>query len=247
MRAQTKEQELKIPIPGTKLFIYGTLRGGLNYPIVVLIHGLTGHKNEHIHYNGARFFADNGFSSLRINLYDSAKDARKLEDCTLTVHAADLDTTIGYLRSMGFKQIFVCGHSFGGTTILFSKDRQFLAAALWDPYHAPIFGLKQQGWQHVPSIHRYTNSWSRNVYISEAMYKENLSLNCDKLAASFHVPTKVIYAQKGPLRKAARSYYRHLAGNKEIVGIKNATHSFDEEGAEEQLFTETLKWFKKFS
>lgn len=241
-----KEQEVKIPIPNSKLYIYGTLRGSLNQSVVVFVHGLTGHRNEHIYYNGARFFEEYGYSSFRFNLYDGAKDARKLIDSTVKIHAEDLDTVTNYLTKIGAKEIFVVGHSYGGPTILSSKNKKFKAAVLWDPHHSPIRGFKKLGFEHIRSIHRWRVRWGSEVYVSEKMYIENAELNCDWLAASFNIPTKIIYAKKGILEKASHSYFKHLAGDKDIIDIENATHCFDEEGAEEQLLQETLKWFNKY-
>jgi hypothetical protein len=239
------EQEIKIPIPDSKLCIYGTLRGSLKQPMVVFVHGLTGHRHEHIYFNGSRFFEKHGLASFRFNLYDGAQDARKMADCTIKIHAADLDTVIEYMTNRGVKQIFAVGHSYGAPTILSSKKRGFEAVVLWDPHHAPIRGLKQQGWQPVGVLSRYMIQWNSEVLIGEAMYKENVKLDCDKLAAKFKVPTKIIYAKNGILEKASKSYYKHLAGKKDIVGLKNATHCFDEEGTEEELFQETYEWFLK--
>ena len=91
------EKQIKIPIANKK-YIYGTLRGSLKNPLLVFVHGFTGYKDEHIFFNGARFFEKKGFSTFRFDLYNWNKDARKLEDCTLSLHGEDLDTVIKYLR-----------------------------------------------------------------------------------------------------------------------------------------------------
>lgn len=42
--------------------IYGVLRGGsLSKPLIIFVHGLSGYKNEHIYYNGSRFFEKHGY------------------------------------------------------------------------------------------------------------------------------------------------------------------------------------------
>ena len=114
------EKQIKIPIANKK-YIYGTLRGSLKNPLLVFVHGFTGYKDEHIFFNGARFFEKKGFSTFRFDLYNWNKDARKLEECTLSLHGEDLDTVVKYLRKKGANKIFVAGHSFGGVTVLLSK------------------------------------------------------------------------------------------------------------------------------
>ena len=49
------EEEIKIPLEDKK-YLYGILRGHLNKPLVVFVHGFTGYKNEHQFFNAARFF-----------------------------------------------------------------------------------------------------------------------------------------------------------------------------------------------
>ncbi len=71
------EQELRIKIPGTKLKIHGFLRGKKSAPLVVFVHGLTGNMNEHLFFNGARWFEKKGFATFRFNLYDWEKGREK--------------------------------------------------------------------------------------------------------------------------------------------------------------------------
>src|SRR3989344_1336712 len=118
------EKQLKIKTPDKKV-IYGTLRGSLDKPLVIFVHGFTGFKDEHQFFNGARFFEKRGFSSFRFNLYHWEKGARKLEDCTLSLHGEDLDQVVEYFRKKGVKKIFAVGHSFGGLTVLLSKKKSF--------------------------------------------------------------------------------------------------------------------------
>ena len=37
--------------------------------MIIFVHGFTGHQNEHIYYNAARFFPRKGFATFRFDLY----------------------------------------------------------------------------------------------------------------------------------------------------------------------------------
>src|SRR3989344_1297461 len=122
------EKEIKIKTSDGK-YIYGVLRlpnsGTLlrERPLIIFVHGLTGHKNEHIFFNSARFFANRDWPSFRFDLYGDEKYSRHLQNCTLDTHAKDLDQVIDYFKNRGVKKVFVVGHSYGGLTILKSKKK----------------------------------------------------------------------------------------------------------------------------
>lgn len=161
------EQAIKIPLENKK-HIYGILRGSLSNPLVIFVHGFTGHKDEHQFFNGARFFEKNNFSSFRFDLYNWHKDARKLEDCTLSLHGQDLDTVVEYFKDKGVKKIFVIGHSFGGVSVLLSKKRSFDALVFWDSSADKDVSLKAR---YVKELDKYyLNDTSYGFTIGEEMY-----------------------------------------------------------------------------
>lgn len=238
------EEEIKIPI-GNKKYIYGVLRGSYAKPMVVFIHGFTGHKNEHHFYNGARFFEKKGFSSFRFDLYSWKEDGRKLEDCTFSIHGQDLDRVIDFLRSKGTKEIFVVGHSFGGLTILLSKKKDFQAAVLWDATPNPE--TVTQG-KFLKELDLFYKTWdtSFGFTFGKEMYEENKILKPFELISTLRIPTKVIIAGVGAYVEDGKKYFNAAKKPKELTIIDNATHGFEEDGVEEKLFNETYKWIIKY-
>lgn len=233
------EEQLKIPI-NKNLNIYGVLRGSLDKQLVIFIHGFTGNQNQHIFFNGARFFGENGFSTFRFNLYSWEKDARKLEQCTLSLHAKDLDLVVDYFRKKGVKKVFVVGHSFGGLTILLSKKQAFDAAVFWD---ASIYPTDVTKARYIKELDLYyTNTQEGFGFtIGKEMVEENKKLRPFKLMKDFTKPVKIIVAGNGELIEGGKKYFEVAKVKKEFVIIENATHCFDQEGTEEELFEETLQ------
>lgn len=239
------EQQLKIPTADKK-FIYGISRGSLDKPLVIFVHGFTGDRNEHQFFNGARFFERQGFSSFRFNLYHWKKDARKLEECTLSLHGKDLDTVIEHFRKEGLRKIFVVGHSFGGVSILLSKRKDFDAATLWDSTGDKDVKLKAKYIKELDKYY-YQDGWAYGFTISKQMYEQNnKKLKPSELIKSMHVPVKIIIAGAGIMLNEGKVLFQNANEPKGISTVPNATHCFDEDGAEERLFQETLKWFKRF-
>ena len=236
------EKELKIPIENKK-FIYGTLRGVLGSTLVIFVHGLGSFKDEHIYFNGARFFEKKSYSSFRFDLYNYKKDARKLQDCTLSTHAQDLDAVIKYFKNKGIKTVYVVGHSFGGPTILLSKQKGFDKIVLWDPSINPKKLEKEV--KHIKEFDTYYVDWGAAVIVGRKMIEEARQIEPVKLIKLIHVPIKLIFAGKGELKeKDQKRYFDSANQPKEITVIPDATHNFNEDGTEGRLFDETFKWFE---
>ena len=239
------EKQIKIPIANKK-YIYGTLRGSLKNPLLVFVHGFTGYKDEHIFFNGARFFEKKGFSTFRFDLYNWNKDARKLEECTLSLHGEDLDTVVKYLRKKGANKIFVAGHSFGGVTVLLSKKKEFQAAVLWDSAGDRDVRLNAK---YIKELGKYYfEEGAYGFTISKAMYEENnKKLKPSKLIRLMPMPIKIIVAGAGIMVEEGKKLYQNANEPKDFVIIPNAAHTFDEEGTEEKLFQGTYNWLNSFA
>jgi pimeloyl-ACP methyl ester carboxylesterase len=119
------ERNVRMAIPKTTLHINGKLRGSWHRPVIVFVHGLCCDMDEHIFYNGARWFERRGYATFRFNLYDWQPGTRKLKDCTIKTQADDLDLVVRYLRKNGAKTVHVVGHSYGGPTILYFQRSRF--------------------------------------------------------------------------------------------------------------------------
>lgn len=237
------EKEIKIPL-GDKKYVYGILRGNLSSPLIIFVHGFTGHKNEHQFFNAARFFECKGFSTYRFDLYSGEADARKLEDCTLSLHGQDLDKVVDYFRNEEVKKLFVVGHSFGGVIVLLSKEKKFDAAVLWDSSGDKDVTVSAR---YVKELDKYYfTEWSYGFTIGREMYEENNKLKPSALIKDIHVPIKIIVAGSGKLIDEGKKLFESAGEPKAFAIIPNATHCFDEEGTEKNLFQETLTWLKKF-
>src|SRR3972149_9307131 len=190
------ETNLKIPTQDGKM-IYARLRGPISQTLVVFVHGLGGRMDQHIFYNGARFLEKHHISSLRFNLYSWEKNARNLSDCTIETHSNDLDTVISYLRKQGAKKIFVVGHSFGGPTILLSKNKDFEGIILWDPSYAEPLSFKDA--EYVDCLDMYKDKWEFEILFNKAMVEEEKTLKEKEEAAiqEIKVPIKIISAGDG--------------------------------------------------
>ncbi|PJA45715.1 hypothetical protein CO174_01710 [Candidatus Uhrbacteria bacterium CG_4_9_14_3_um_filter_50_9] len=241
------EKYITIPIPHSKKKIYAVRRGNFKKPVAVLVHGLSCTMNEHCLFNGSHFLETHGFSTLRFNLYDWHDDARKLHECDFTTYARDVETVVSYLRGKGVKKIFGVGHSFGGVSILYAKPNLFDAISLWDAsnYATLPKGFEKKFTRIFHGKHLLRGNW--DFVMNPKLLTQIETTDWKSLTSQFPTPTQVIVAGKGMLIKGGRQYFKNSSAvQKEFFVVKGAGHCFDEEGAEDQLFLATVKWFKKF-
>ncbi|MDP4000407.1 MAG: hypothetical protein Q8Q11_03185 [bacterium] len=232
-----KEKLVRVPV-GNGKSVKGYLRGSLTKPLVVFVHGLTGDPNEHQFYNGARYLEKRGLSSFRYNLYES----RPMRQATLKTHASDFDKVVGYFRKRTKRKVFAVGHSYGGATILLSKDKDLDGAVLWDPSYKAGKSLSSL-LKYDKRLKAYRLVWEVESILGKRMVDVDLATPWEDLGKDVTFPLKVILAGRGGLRKSGR-YAKNAQGKSTIETIKGASHGFQEDGVAEKLFASTTKWFK---
>lgn len=239
-------KEVKIKT-SDKHIIYGTFRSAKrkSSTLLIFVHGLGGHQDEHIFYNGARYFSEKGINTFRFDLYTGEKGGRTLTKSGISTHAKDLDTVVKYFRKE-FKKIFVAGHSLGGLTIQVSNIDLVDGIIFWDSARS-LKGVKRPGFKYIKPLDLYLIRWGIEILMSRKMYRERKSFPLSKeIMPKIQVPIKIIVAGKGELLKTGRDYYKYANKPKEFAIVKGAKHNFNEEGTAEELFAETYSFIKKF-
>jgi len=214
------------------------------------VHGLPCSIYDGLHEDAASWFAAQGYAAYRFNLYGEQKDARQLIDCTLRIHANDLDAVVRYFRKRGVRKIYVAGHSFGAPVVMASREQKFDAAALWDGSYDISFVKKKYGYpggKFIRALNGYFMRWGANAVIGKTMADEIDRLDWDGLAKNFQKPLNVIAAGKGQLLKGAKKYFTAAQEPKALKIIQGATHYFDDTpNIRTELFRATKRWFDRF-
>lgn len=220
----------------------------LSRKIVLTAHGLTGSPKEFIHQMARNYFLDRGYDVCRMAFYSGEDDARTLQDCDLNVHAADLNSVIKALKQ-DYDDIYVAGHSYGGTTILYACP-DVKALAFWDPAALPSWPNRLT---HLPDCqaHIYPSNGVCKV-IGQKMVDEARALTADVISGKIKQitsPSIVLLAEaeyltnKGTNRKMV---YDGLVCEKEFHFIPKADHCFTVQMTVLDLLEKTYNWFERF-
>ena len=88
-------------------------------PLVIVIHGFTGHMEERHITAVAETLNSIGFATLRVDMYGHGNSEGKFENHTLYKWLTNALTVIDYARSLDFvTDLYLCGHSQGGMTVM---------------------------------------------------------------------------------------------------------------------------------
>ncbi len=241
------EKNLKLKT-SDKQIIYGTLRkpAKQSSTLIIFVHGLTGHQNEHIFFNGARFFEKCGIDTFRFDLYSGEKDGRTLSTCGISTHTTDVNTVAKHFRKK-YKTIFVIGHSLGGLSVLASDTSKIDGIILWDASYGKDRGDMDDA-VFIKSMNAYVLKWGTEYLMGKKMNDEWNKFPAPKVAIQkIHKPLCVIVAGNGQLVKAGKEYFAFANEPKMFANIKGAGHTFDEDGVEQELFEATKRFVKKFA
>lgn len=230
---------------GKHIYYIETLSGSVKSDKAIIIgHGLTGHPQEYMHQIATRYFVGQDYDVYRIGFYGDPKDARKLPECTLAIHASDLNQLVAHV-SPNYKKTFVAGHSYGGLTLLIANPAVD-AIAFWDSSYVPEF------WDqaiYIPETDKYVIGWGVYSLIGKAMFEEAKLYTRDyskSLAAKVKTPSLVALAKLGRENNDEAALYNDLACEKQLAEFAGASHCFYEEHATESLMRETEEFFSKY-
>lgn len=241
------EEKLTFELPDTDgLEIRGLLRGSLDMPLAIIMHGRGGSPNDTIYFLLARYLAERGIASLRLSMYDSGDSSRNLVDCTLETHAYDFSAVVDELRKRGASKLYAVGHSYGGLTVLMS-DRRLDCAVLWDPTPGAwwVDNPKDDIDDSELTAGEIIINPDGRGYIYGRKAKEfdsNLG-DTTSLASDKGYPLMAITGSESVIHSYVERYVGVADEPKELVVIDGATHQMDDSDfVIEQLLSTTHRW-----
>jgi pimeloyl-ACP methyl ester carboxylesterase len=212
---------------------------------VVQIHGLTGDMGSYSQLTMARFFARHGVPVFRFNQYSDLVGARKFHETTIRGHVADTKLVIEYAVSKGFKGVVLVGHSLGAVVAITAVDEAVRGLLLWEPSGPPAERILDWETREVGGTYSYLD-WRTRVVLGEEWIADAKSFpDPVRRIAALSLPVKIIAGDGGGVLPHCERYRDAAARTLEYVVLKNCGHVFLEEGALDQLSSESLSWIRK--
>jgi pimeloyl-ACP methyl ester carboxylesterase len=220
--------------------IYGTLDSGDNRTLLIFVHGLTGSQSEHHYFNAAPFFLKKGLDMFRFNFYARQARARPLTESSIATHVRDLQVVIDSFKDR-YQDLVLIGHSVGCLVILNSDLSAVSKIVLWDPATG-FRSIEEKNGEYDADLDKYILHWGKDIIVGKQMIEDWMSADPDELVRKITVPCKFIFAGNHHNHGLWKPYLDKVRVKHESVVVDGATHGFVEEGAEQELFEETLEW-----
>lgn len=239
--------ETEYIIPSTdEHLLYGLLNSQKETnKLIIFVNGLGATKELHTGFNSARYFPKKGFDTFRFDFFSNKEKGRLLSDCSITTFTQDLNSVSSFFEKK-YENIFLIGASLGGCAVINSNQKNIEKIVLWDgalfPKDKNNTYNKKFTW--IESLNKYLMRGSIEYLVSKELVDERSKQNED-IISKIKKPIKLIMAEKFHQKDRWKKHLSLIKVPSEFIIIENASHGFDEEGVEEQLFEETLKFLNK--
>lgn len=225
--------------------------------VVLMLHGFTGTKDElHIKYV-AKNFENNGFAVFRFDFFAHNESSGSFEDLSVNEEVIEAKEAIKLLRNLGYKNIFVIGHSLGGLVAL-KIARLVKAVVLW----APSIFFKET-FEHIIGkdkikelmIKGFTNlepkywGYDWKGYYSPFKFTKMFWLERKNINLAFleniKTPVRIIHGSKDDIviLEYSKKLFHIMKCKKDLKVVKDADHDFV--GVYDDLFKLSYSWIKK--
>ncbi len=217
------------------------------YPLVIVIHGLTGHMEERHIVAVSQSMNSAGFATLRAEMYGHGKSGGSFEDHTLYKWVTNALAVVDYAKKLDFvSDLYLCGHSQGGLlTMLVGGMKPDdlkaiipLSPAWMIPDYARrgnLVGIDFDP-KHIPGTLRNAQMAINGNYIRVAQ-----TIHVEDEIARYERPVLIVQGDADeavPLEYAKKA--AELYANAKLILIPGDTHCFD---SHLEMMTDAVKEF----
>lgn len=226
--------------------IYGVLHGSAEstQSVAILVHGLTGFMDEHLHLVTARYLVSQGIAAIRFNQYTDDSGGRRFHETTLHLHIEDTRDVVTFARKLGFERVALIGHSLGGPISILACNELVQGLVLWDPTGAPSERIRDWETRDSSGTFSYLD-WGMRIILGQGWIQDakNFPDPFERLA-QLTIPVKIIAAENGGKIDYSERYGSKLKVPCRLTVIPGAGHTFTEFDAAESLARTTAEWLQ---
>ena len=222
--------------------------------IIILVHGFTGDRHEEGRFDTfAQTFHGTGFNVITFDFGGSGES----DDDSLTIQKEtdDLLSIIQYVKSKGYNQIGLLGHSLGGLISLRCYSTDIKAMVLTAPVTAPVLYNWRE--KYLPDQVRecenkgYITFYKekgirKEIIIDKRILEEREEVNQAGLLENVDCPVLIIHGNKDvsvPYTDSVAAI-KYLSADSKLEIINEAEHSYN---AHLDMFTQlAASWFSVY-
>lgn len=214
---------------------------GTSFPTIVNVHGFTGNKSGYksIYTHTARFLAQNGFASVRFDLYGNGESDGEFNDMTFTSILEDIEDIINWTKEQDFsdeEKIILSGQSMGGYAAATAAPRvNPYALILMCPGAGMWYGCKERA--EELEAKGITTADIEGLCFSTAFNHDLYQYEPFSSAAGYTGPVLLVRGTADNLVDDATCHrYEELyAGKCTYAAIEGANHNFASANARTEL------------
>ena len=220
-------------------------------PLVIVIHGFTGHMEEDHIRAVSGVLNEIGFATLRVDMYGHVKSDGEFRNHTLFKWLTNAMAVIDYARYLDWAtDLYLCGHSQGGLTVMLAAAMKhdvikgiipmspaisipaetregILLGTAFDPDHIPETITSDWGWKVNGNYARV----AQTIHVEDAIKK-------------YKGPVLLVHGDRDEAIPVSYSIEaQQLYANAELVLIPEATHCY--ENHLEEVVTAVKCWMEK--
>ena len=203
-------------------------------PLMIIIHGFTGNKDERHLLAVSKMFNEIGLATLRVDMYGHGKSEGEFCNHTLFKWMTNAMTIIDYARSLDFvTDIYLCGHSQGGLTVMLAAalKHEFIKAiipmspAISIPYDAKLGNVLGSVFdpQRIPE-EIINPEWT----LKGNYFRVAQTIDVDSAIDKYTGPVLIVHGDQDeaiPVLFSIEAAKRYK--NADLVIIKGDTHCYD--------------------
>jgi hypothetical protein len=233
-------------------------------PCAVVLHGYTGSRigDHRMLVKTARSLAAAGIAALRFDFRGSGESEGDFADITLDGEIGDALRSVEFLEGFGGidrSRVALVGHSLGGAVATsMAAEAEVKSIALWAPQAFVDFMVDRAGeieidpYAWLPEQYKEAVTKRGKVDIGGLIrgkpYFESIkSIDPLKRIAAFKGPVLIIQGSNdeavSPVN--AELLYDSVSGQRRLIMIDDADHTFSRIIWERQVIDETLAWFQQ--
>jgi len=238
--------------------LYGMLHvpsGPGTHPAVVLLHGFGGHRSEShfIFTKQARHLAQNGIAALRFDFRGSGESEGDFADMTIECEISDAAAALDFLAAqpeIAPHRLGILGLSLGAcvASCLVGRDPRVKALVLWSAPAKLLEIMTKGAADPSRSISPTPQGYDiGGLIVGQGFVQDVLGIQPMEEIKSFSGPALVVHGTRDTDVPAenAHLYMQTLAGEKALLLVEGADHTFSSVPWEQEVISASTAWFLK--